>query len=150
MALKEKLNEELKSAMKAGNAKRLGVFRLLISAIKNKEIEKKGQGKSEELTDEEIVQLLTSEAKKRKEAITIFIQGNRSDLAEGEKQELEIIQEFLPKLMSAEETEKAVSEVLAKTGAKEIGPAMKEVMKELRGKADPSLIGELVKKKLSA
>ncbi len=150
MSLKVKLSDELKAAMKAGNAKRLGVFRLLISALRNKEIEKKGQGKEAELTDEEILQLLSSEAKKRKESITIFIQGNRTDLAEGEKQELEIIQEFLPQQMSAEAAEKAVSEILTRTGVKEVGPAMKEVMKELRGKVDGGLIGEIVKKKLAS
>jgi len=79
-----------------------------------------------------------------------FIQGNRADLADKEKAELEIIKEFLPKQMSPEETEKAVIEILNKSGAKEIGPAMKEVMKELRGKADGALIGEIVKKKLAA
>ena len=149
MSLKAKCSEELKTAMKAGDAKRLGVFRLMISALRNKEIEKKGQGKEAELTDEEIVQLLMSEAKKRKESIAVFIQGNRSDLADTEKQELEIIQEFLPQQMSAEDTEKAVSEILSRTGAKEIGSAMKEVTKELRGKADMSLVSEIVKKKLA-
>ncbi len=102
------------------------------------------------MTDEEIIQLLTSEGKKRKESIAVFIQGNRADLADKEKKELEIIQEFLPTLMSPEETEKAVAEVLNKSGAKEIGPAMKEVMKELRGKADSALVSEIVKKKLAS
>lgn len=150
MALKEKLKEELKTAMKAGDSDRLGLFRLLISSINNKEIEKKGQGKDEVMTDEEIIQLLTTESKKRKEAIEVFTQGNRADLADKEKKELSVIQEFLPKLMSAEETEKIVAEVLTKSGAKEIGSAMKEVMKELKGKADMSLVSEIVKKKLSS
>ena len=136
--------------MKAGNAKRLGVLRLVISALRNKEIEKRGQGKEGELTDEEILQLLMSEAKKRKESIAVFTEGSRMDLADNEKQELEIIQEFLPQQMSAGDTEKAVAEILTRTGAKEIGPAMKEVTKELRGKADMSLVSEIVKKKLSA
>ncbi len=149
MALKETISAGIKTAMKAGDSERLGLFRLLISAINNKEIEKKGQGKEPALTDEEIIQLLTSEGKKRKESIAVFIQGNRTDLADKEKKELEIIQEFLPKLMSAEETEKAVAEVLKKSGAKEIGPAMKEAMKELRGKADTALVSEIVKKKLA-
>ncbi len=149
MSLKVKLSEELKTAMKAGDAKRLGVLRLIVSALRNKEIEKKGQGKEGDLTDEEVLQLLMSEAKKRKESIAVFTEGNRADLADAEKQELEIIQGFLPKQMSAEDTEKAVVEILTRTGAKEIGPAMKEVTKELRGKADMSLVSEIVKKKLA-
>lgn len=149
MALKEKLKEELKKAMKAGDSDRLGLFRLLISAINNKEIEKKGQGKDAVMTDEEIIQLMTTESKKRKEAIEMFTQGNRADLADKEKKELSVIQEFLPTLMSAEETEKAIDAILAKIGTKEIGLVMKEVMKELRGKADGALVNEIVKKKLS-
>lgn len=150
MALKETLSGEMKTAMKAGDSERVGLFRMLISAINNKEIERKGQGKEGAMSDEEIVQLLMSENKKRKESAEVYIQGNRADLADKEKKEMEIISQFLPKQMSAEETEKAVLEILNKSGAKEIGLAMKEVMKELRGKADGALIGEIVKKKLSA
>lgn len=150
MALKETLSGEMKTAMKAGDSERVGLFRMLISAINNKEIERKGQGKEGAMSDEEIVQLLMSENKKRKESAEVYTQGNRADLADKEKKEMEIISQFLPKQMSAEETEKAVVEILNKSGAKEIGLAMKEVMKELRGKADGALIGEIVKKKLSA
>ncbi len=150
MALKEILSSEMKTAMKAGDPDRVGLFRMLISAINNKEIERKGQGKEGPMTDEEIVQLLTSENKKRKESAEVYLQGNRADLADKEKKEMEIIGQFLPKLMSAEETEKAVLEILSRSGAKDIGSAMKEVMKELRGKADGALVGEIVKKKLAS
>ncbi len=149
MALKETLSSEMKTAMKAGNPDRVGLFRMLISAINNKEIERKGQGKEGSMTDEEIVQLLMSENKKRKESAEVYLQGNRVDLADKEKKEMEIIGQFLPKQMSSEETEKAVAEILSRSGAKEIGPAMKEVTKELRGKADMSLVSEIVKKKLA-
>lgn len=150
MALKETIKEELKKAMKAGDSDRVGLFRMVISALNNKEIERKGRGKEGVMTDEEVTQLLMSEGKKRKESAEAFTQGNRVDLADKEKKELEILQQFLPKQMSSGEVEKVVEEVLRKSGAKDIGGAMKEVMKELRGKADGSLIGEIVKKKLSA
>ncbi|MDO8467282.1 MAG: GatB/YqeY domain-containing protein [bacterium] len=150
MALKETLSGEMKTAMKAGDPDRVGLFRMIISAINNKEIERKGQGKEGPMSDEEITQLLMSESKKRRESAEVYTQGNRADLADKEKKEVEIISHFLPKQMSPEETEKAVLEILNKSGAKEIGLAMKEVMKELRGKADGALIGEIVKKKLSS
>lgn len=150
MSLKEQISAKLKESMKAGDAAKVSVFRMLIAAINNKEIAKQQQGKEAALTDEEFTQLLMGEAKKRKEAAEAFQKGNRAELAEKERLELVIIQEFLPKQMSPEETEKAVEEVLKRSGVKEIGPAMKEVMKELRGKADSGLVSEIVKKKLSA
>lgn len=147
--LKEKITSDLKSAMKSADQATVGVLRLLISAFNNKSIEKKGKGQSDVLTDEDVMQILMSEAKKRKESMEIFTKGNRPDLAGKEKTELEIIQRYLPKQMSREEVEKAVEEILKKSGSKEIGPAMKEVMKELRGKADSAMVSELVKEKLS-
>ena len=135
--------------MKGADPKTVGVLRLLISALNNKSIDKKGKGQGDVLIDEEILQVLMSEAKKRKESIEVFSRGNRSDLVEKEKSELEIIQRYLPKQMSREEVEKAVEEIVKKAGSKEIGPVMKEVMKELRGKADSAMVSELVKEKLS-
>lgn len=147
--LREKLAEDLKTAMKSADPKTVGVLRLLISAINNKAIEKRTKTGSDVLTDDEVLQTLNGEAKKRKESVEIFIKGNRADLAEKEKGELEIIQNYLPKLMSREETEKAVDRILASAAPKDIGLAMKEVMKELRGKADSAIISELVKQKIS-
>ena len=147
--LREKLAEDLKTAMKSADPKTVGVLRLLISAINNKAIEKRTKTGSDVLTDDEVLQTLNGEAKKRKESVEIFIKGNRADLAEKEKGELEIIQNYLPKLMNREETEKAVDRILASAAPKDIGLAMKEVMKELRGKADSAIISELVKQKIS-
>ncbi len=147
--LREKLTADLKTAMKNADPKTVGVLRLLISALNNKSIEKRTKTGSDALTDEEVLQSLNSEAKKRKEAADIFIKGNRADLAEKEKGELEIIQNYLPKLMSREDTEKAIDKILASITSREIGPVMKEVMKELRGKADTAIISELIKQKIS-
>lgn len=148
MNLKEKISENLKVALKSGDQFRVGVLRLLSSALHNKEIEKHARSASDVLTDEEIIQVLTSEAKKRKEASEIFRKGERLDLAEKEEQELLIIQNYLPIQLTPAETEKAVDEILKKTAAKDFGGAMKAVMQELRGKADAKLIGDLVKKRL--
>lgn len=146
--LRDKIINDLKVAMKAGNANKVGVLRLLISALNNKAIDKKGKTGSEELTEEEALQVLMTEAKKRKEAIEVFTKGARSDLADKEKGELEIIQQYLPKQMSREEAEKVVEEIVKRAGSKEMGPVMKEVMKELKGRADSALISQLVKEKL--
>lgn len=146
--LKNKFQEDLKLAMKSSDAMRVGVLRLLISALNNKAIDKKGKTGSEELTEEEALQVLMTESKKRKEAIEVFTKGNRTDLADKEKGELEIIQQYLPKQMSREEVEKSVEEIVKRVGSKEMGPVMKEVMKELKGKADSALVSQLVKEKL--
>ncbi|MBI2025108.1 MAG: GatB/YqeY domain-containing protein [Candidatus Harrisonbacteria bacterium] len=149
MSLKEKINSDLKTAMKSGDALALNVLRMLVSALHNKGIEKRTKGGSDELTDEEILQVVMSEAKKRKESIEIFSKGNRPDLAAKEKSELEVVQRYLPAQMSREEVEKSVDAILSKLEKKEIGPAMKAVMKELRGKADSGMVSEMVKNKLS-
>lgn len=160
MNLRQKLTEDLKQAMKSADPKTVGVLRLLISALNNKSIEKKGKGQGEELTDEDVLRVLMTESKKRKEANEIFTKGNRPDLADKEKEELGVIQRYLPQQMSREEVEKAVERIIEKVmkatasggvppdGGK-IGPAMKEVMKELKGKADAGLVSEIVKSKLS-
>jgi len=137
--------------MKSGEQARLTVLRGLLSTFNNKAIEKRAKsGKEETLTDDEILSCLMTEAKKRKDSIALYTQGNRADLAASEKQELEIIQAYLPKQLSKEETEATVTAILAKSTSKEFGPVMKEIMKELKGKADAALVTELVKKQLGA
>ena len=144
MLLKEKLFEDLKTAMKASQQSRVDLLRLIINAVKNKEIEKK-----KELSDEDVTQVIISEAKKRTDAIDLFIKGGRKDLAEKEKKESEIIGAYLPKMMSAEEAEKIIEKILHKNDGAEFGVVMKEVMAKLKGKADSKLISEIVKDKLS-
>jgi uncharacterized protein YqeY len=151
MSLKEKLNGDLKEAMKAGQEFEVGVFRFLLSSLHNKEIEKKGKGLEPELSDEEVVEVLIREAKKRKESIEAYSKGNRGDLAEKETKELEIIKNYLPEELSGEEIEKVVKAAIEKTGAREVkdfGKVMAEAMRELKGKADASIISEVVKKNL--
>jgi len=150
MSLQKKLTDDLKNALKSGKSFEVGVYRMLNSAIHNKEIEKFSKAKTYELTDEEVLNVLLAEAKKRKEASLMLEKGGRKDLAEKEKEELVIIEKYLPKQLSREEVEKIVEEILKKTGAKDFGQAMKEAMKELRGKADAILVSALIKEKLSS
>ena len=142
----EKLTQNLKDAMKAGDAGKVGVLRMLTSALKNRAIEK---GKDAVLTDEEIMQVLAREAKKRKESVEAFEKGGRPDLAETEKKELAILEAYLPKQMSRAEVVLVVEKVLAGLADKNNqGLVMKAVMAELKGKADGKMINEVVKEKL--
>lgn len=148
MFLKDQINSDLKSAMKARDQLRVGTLRLLLTAIHNREIEKRTKAGDEKLSDDEVREVLSREAKKRREAIDVYTKGGRQDLAEKENQESEIIQQYLPKQLSREETEKIVEQILSRTSAKEFGLAMKEIMKELKGKADAALVSEIVKSRL--
>ncbi len=135
--------------MKSSDTGTVGVLRLLISAINNKEIEKKMKGQGGDLTEEDAVQVLMTEAKKRRDSVEAFTKGGRQDLADKEKKELEALQKYLPVQMGKEEVEKVVAAVIAKVGSKEIGPVMKAVMAELRGKADSGIISQVVKEQIS-
>jgi uncharacterized protein len=142
MTLKETLMNDMKTAMKSGDAVTLGVLRMIISAVRNKEIEKK----TESLSDADTLAVLTTDAKKRKDSIDAFTKAGRKDLANKEKEELETMQKYLPAQMSAADVDKKVAAIVKKLGSKEMGPAMKAVMAELRGKADSGMINEAVKK----
>ncbi len=135
----------MKAAMKNSDPLTVGVLRLIIAAITNKEIEKK----KTPLPDEETLQVVMSEAKKRRDSIDAFTKGGRQDLADREKAELAVLQKYLPSQMSKDEVEKSVAAIVKKTGSKEMGPVMKAVMAELRGKADSAVINEAVKKELA-
>ncbi len=151
MALKDTISQDLKNAMKSGDKLRLETLRTIRAALMEREIEKRGS--SNPMTPEDELGVLTTAAKKRKESIEQFQNGGRPELAEQERKELAIIQEYLPKQMSAEELEKAVRDVIAQTGATgaaDFGKVMPQVMKHLKGKADGRLIQETVKKLLGA
>ena len=146
MPLYDKLLGDLKSAMKSGDADKLGVLRLLNAAIKNRAIEK---GKDAVLTEDEVLQVLTREAKKRKESVEAFTKGGRPELAEKEKIELALVESYLPKQMAREEVVVAVEKVLARLADKSnAGLVMKAVMQELKGKADGKMIREVGREKL--
>ncbi len=150
--LHQQITEDLRTAMKAGQEFELGVLRMLSAALHNKEIEKKGKGLEIELSDDEAVEILTREAKKRKEASELYVKGNRNDLAEKETKELEFIKKYLPAQMAQEEIEKIVKAAIEKTGSREVkdfGKVMAEAMKNLKGKADAGAVSEIVKKLLT-
>ena len=151
MSLHKKIQDDLTSALKAGDGFRVGVLRMLSSSLHNRSIEKKGKGQDTELTDEEALEILGREAKKRKEAAELYEKGGRSDLSAKEKQEFILVKAYLPEDVGDEEIGKVIEGVLANMGKvtqKEFGKVMGEVMKQLKGRADASAVSALVKKRL--
>lgn len=148
--LKQKVQNDLKQSMLARDELRTSVIRLLLSALTYYEIQKGGAGY--EGTDEDVLEVTGREVKKRKESIEMYQKGNRQDLVDKETKELEILQTYLPAQMSEEEVRKLVKEAVAKTGAKsitEMGKVMGVLMPKVKGKADGSLVSQLVKEELS-
>lgn len=151
MALKEKILEDLKTAMKAKNKDRLQVLRSLKAKLQEKEIAERKDGEAT-LTEDQAIAVLMKAAKQRKESITQFEDGGREDLAEKEKTELAIIEEYLPKMLTEDEVREVVSKKIADLGAEgpqDMGKVMGPVMGMLKGKADGGLVSKVVKEELS-
>ena len=131
MALRESFTELMKAAMKAGDKRRTGTLRMITAALKDRDIEARGQGK-EPLSDDDILGLLQKMVKQRQESLTIYEQAGRTELATQEREEIEIIMGFMPKQMDEAEMTAAIKTIIAETGAasvKDMGKVM-AVMKE--------------------
>lgn len=147
-SLIERLEEDYKAALRAGQKERVATIRLLKAAIINK-VKEKG----EELEDDGVLDVLAAAAKQRKESVQAFQEGGRDDLSAKEQRELEIIQEYLPEALSEEAIASRVEDVIAELGAispKDTGKVMKVLMAEMKGRADGGLVSRLVKERLSA
>ena len=145
MSLKETLNNDIKTAMKAKDKETLAVLRMIKTAVQAAEIDKK-----EELNAEEELTILAREAKQRRESLAEFVKAGRDELvAKTEAEiEIEIVERYLPKQLSVEEVKEVIATVAEKIGAttqKEFGKLMGAVMQELKGKADGNVIKEQVK-----
>src|SRR3989338_1539911 len=145
--LQNKIFEDLKKVMKAGDGFRLGVLRMVSSSLRNVAIEKRASEKADELSDEESVKVLEKEAKKRKEAADLFRKGGREELALREESELSVIKEYLPAEASEEEIQKVVDRIRA-SGINDFPSLMREAMKELRGRAFGDSVSRIVKQTL--
>jgi len=146
MSLTEKLQEDMKLAMKSKDASRLSTIRLLRSSVSYAQI-----NKGAELTDDEVLEVLSREAKRRREAIDAAEAGGRPDVAERERAELDIISEYLPKQLDEAEIEAIAREIAAEVGAREPkdrGKVMGPLMQRIRGRADGKLAGQVVDKML--
>jgi len=149
MSLKDKIVADMTAAMKAKDATRTSTLRMVKAAIMHRE--KEGAG---ELSDDDVLKLLRSQLKQRRDSVEHYQKANRPDLAEKETAEIAVIESYLPQAASAEEIEEAVKAAVAETGAssmKDMGAVMKAVMAKLAGKnADGRMVSETVKRQLSA
>jgi uncharacterized protein len=146
MSLKERIVKDMTAAMKARDAARTSTLRMVKAALQNREIEKGG-----ELSDEETTKSLQTLVKQRRDSVEQYEKAGRTELAEKELAEIEVIEEYLPRAASREEIELAVAAVIAETGAasmKEMGAVMKAVQARLGGAADGRTVSEIVKAKL--
>lgn len=147
MGLKDKLLQDLKEALKSRNSLKVDTLRLVSSEIKNKEIDL-----HKELGDDEIIALLSTQIKKRKEAAALYEQGGRTDLKEKEEKEMAVLESYLPEQVDEEALRRRIREVIAETGAqspKDMGKVMKVVAPEFRGRADGNQIKTLVTEMLA-
>lgn len=163
--LKQQIQSESTEALKSGDSFLLGVLRMLLAALGTKEKDKRykiskekpdiKEGdliKESELTDEQILEVISSEIKKRKDAIALYTQGNRPELAEKESKEIEILKKYLPEQLSGDELRKLVQEAVTSTGAKELkdmGKVMADLNPKIKGKADGGEVSKIVKELLS-
>jgi uncharacterized protein YqeY len=147
-SLKERLTSDLKQAMKSGDTMRRNVIRLVMSAIRNAEIAKRG-----ELEEPDVIGVIAKEARQREESIEAFKQGNRQDLVAQEEAELAILQDYLPQQAGREEIVAAAQQIIAEVGAegpRDKGKVMPRLIAQFKGKADGREINDIVTELLSS
>jgi len=153
MSLKERIGEEMKAAMKSGDKDRVGVLRMLRARVLEAEVAaREKRGRDHEATDDEVVAVISSYAKQRRDSIEAYRSGGREDLAAREEAELKIVQQYLPKPLTPDEIRAIVAGAIAEAGAKsakDMGAVMKLVMPRLKGSADGKQVQEIVRALLS-
>lgn len=150
MALRDRLQTELKNAMKAREADRLSALRLINAAIKDREIAARGEG-ADELTDADLMAILGKMVKQRQESARIYEEGGRLELAEKELTEIRVIEEFLPRQLSPDEVETAITAAIAETGAtgiRDMGRVMAALKARHTGQMDFAAAGAAIKARL--
>jgi len=149
MKLKEKITSDLKGAMKAGDVLRRDTLRMLDSAIKNVEIEKKKRETG--LEEEEVLEVVSRAVKQRQDSIKQYEDGGRPELAQKEKEELDILMEYMPEQLDDDAIRSAVTEIIAATGAasaSDMGKVMGAVMAKVKGQADGNKVRQIVSEEL--
>lgn len=150
--LYQKIKSDMTTAMKAGNPELLSVLRMLVSELRRVEIDKYPPSVGGELSDADVITVLQKSVKQHKESIEMFEKGNRADLVEKEKKELEVLNAYLPKQMEEAEVRVIVGKAVSDTGATsmaDIGKVMGLVMPQVKGIADGQLVSNIVKELLS-
>ncbi|MCF4099003.1 GatB/YqeY domain-containing protein [Maritalea mediterranea] len=149
--MRDQINQALKHALKNRDKRRMGTLRLISAAIKDRDIEARGKGK-EAVDDAEILQLLQKMVKQREESAAVYAENNRDELAEQERAEIEVIQEFLPKPLTDEEVDAAIEAAIAETGAeslKDMGKVVGVLKSKYPGRIDFGAASKSVKAKLN-
>jgi uncharacterized protein len=149
--LRARLTDELKTAMKAQDTRRVSTLRMILAGLKDRDIAARAKGNQTGIDDAEIQQMLQSMVKQRRESITLYEQGGRQELAEQEREEIAVIESFLPKPLSEAETEQAIRDAIAATGAqgiKDMGRVMSVLKERHAGAMDFAKAGPLVKQLL--
>ncbi len=147
MGLREQIDSDLKNAMKSGEKDKVSALRMLMAAIKNKQIDKR----PEPLTENDVQDAVRSLIKQRRDSIEQFAKGGRQDLVDKETAEVAVLEVYLPQQLPREEVERMVREAVAQTGAqsaKDMGKVMKALVPVIAGRADNKLLSELVKNAL--
>jgi hypothetical protein len=153
MGLRDQFNEHLKEAMKARAPKRLSTLRMILAAVKDRDIAARTEESRDGISDGDILALLAKMIKQREESAATYDRGNRPELAAGEREEIEIIREFMPRQMSHEETRRAVQDVIDELGAgslKDMGKIMGALKTRYSGQMDFAKAGAAVKDLLSS
>ena len=153
MELRARVNAALKQAMKDKATLRLSTLRLINAAIKDQDISARGDGKEAGVSDAEVLSILSKMTKQRQESARAYEEGGRLDLAERERAEVEVIQEFLPRRLDDEEVARAVTAAVEQTGAgsiRDMGKVMAELKSRYTGQMDFGKVGPLVKDRLCA
>ena len=148
MSLKEKISEDMKSAMRSKDVALLGTIRLIQAAIKQKEVDERIL-----VDDSSVISIIEKMLKQRNDSIEAFKKANRTDLVEKEEFEVSVLKNYMPEQMNAEEVEKIIQEVIKKIGAssmKEMGPVMAQAKEILSGKANMAEVSKIIKAKLSS
>ena len=148
MSLKEKINEDMKSAMRSKDVALLGTIRLIQAAIKQKEVDERIL-----VDDNSVISIIEKMLKQRNDSIEAFKKANRTDLVDKEEFEVSVLKNYMPEQMNAEEVEKIIQEVIKKIGAtsmKEMGPVMAQAKEILSGKANMAEVSKIIKAKLSS
>ena len=147
MGLQERIPEDLKEALRGKRELELSVLRMLQSSIKNRQIDKQ----KKELSDEEVIEVVAAEVKKRKEAASEFEKVNRQEAADKEKAEIEILMKYMPAQLSEDEIRARVKKAVTEAGAdgiKDLGKVMKIIIPALKGKADGAVVNRIVREEL--
>lgn len=143
----EQIKSDMKEAMKDQRTEEVSTLRMLVSSLNNTKIEQGG-----ELDEEDVVEVLSREAKQRRESIEAYEEGDRQDLADKEQGELEVIQRYLPEPLSDEEVEQMVDEIIEETGAEtqgDMGQVMGQIMPKVKGRYEGSKVKDIVLEKLA-